>query len=109
MNTLADEDNWTTVVTRRSKKATKKQPITGRQTKNMESGGQSKHYSLNWRNNADITSFYFTHFPEEVNEELLWGFLKSGAAFVKFILLKGSTRKAGDMASRYWLFLCGLL
>ena len=76
VNTLADEDNWTTVVTRRSAKAMKKQSLTGRQSKNLESGGHSKHYSLNWRNYADITSFYFTHFPEEVNEELLWGYFK---------------------------------
>jgi len=72
----ADEDNWTTVVTRRSAKARKKQLLMGRQSKNLESGGHSKYYNLNWRNNPDITSFYFTHFPDEANEELLWGYFK---------------------------------
>lgn len=30
----------------------------------------------NWRNRADITSFYFTRFPEEVHEAELWNHFK---------------------------------
>ena len=29
-------------------------------------------HHLNWRNKDDITSFYFTHFTDEVNEVTLW-------------------------------------
>eukprot|EP00256_Glycine_max_P068695 XP_025983290.1 uncharacterized protein LOC113000757 [Glycine max] len=71
-----DEDSWTKVVSRRSAKATKKQLIEGQQSKYSEPGGHSKYYSHNWRSNPDITSFYFTHFPDEANEALLWGYFK---------------------------------
>ena len=72
----ADEDSWTKVVSRRSAKATKKQLIRGRQSKYSEPWGHSKYHSHNWRSNPDITSFYFTHFPDEANEALLWGYFK---------------------------------
>ena len=35
--------------------------------------GQHHNYHLvNWRDRADITSFYFTRFPEDATEEELW-------------------------------------
>ena len=75
-NDYADEDNWTKVVSKRSMKVMQKSSLAGRQSQNLEIGDSTKHYCLNWRNNADITSFYFTHFPDEANEELLWRHFK---------------------------------
>ena len=50
----------------------KKSLPAGGHSQQLKRGGRNSHYDHNWRNKADITSFYFTHFPEEVNEELLW-------------------------------------
>ena len=58
-------------------KVMQKSSLAGRQSQNLEIGDNNKHYRLNWRNNADITSFYFTHFPDEANEELLWRHFKN--------------------------------
>lgn len=76
-NDYAEEENWTKVVSRRSMKVMQKSSLAGRQSQNLEIGDNNKHYRLNWRNNADITSFYFTHFPDEANEELLWRHFKN--------------------------------
>ena len=65
------------MVSRRSMKVMQKSSLAGRQSQNLEIGDNNKHYRLNWRNNADITSFYFTHFPDEANEELLWRHFKN--------------------------------
>ena len=72
-NDLAEEEKWTTVVSRRSLKAMQHSLSAGRQ---LELGGRGILYGCNWRNKADITSYYFTHFPDEANEELLWRHFK---------------------------------
>ncbi|KAL5137934.1 UDP-N-acetylglucosamine--dolichyl-phosphate N-acetylglucosaminephosphotransferase [Glycine soja] len=58
---------------RRSLKAMQHSLSAGRQ---LELGGRGILYGCNWRNKADITSYYFTHFPDEANEELLWRHFK---------------------------------
>lgn len=35
-------------------------------------GQQPRFKRTNWRDKADISSFYFTRFPEDVNEKDLW-------------------------------------
>jgi len=72
-NDLAENEKWTTVVSRRSLKASQHLSSTGGQP---ELGGRDTLYECNWRNQADITSYYFTHFPDEANEELLWWHFK---------------------------------
>lgn len=48
----------------------------GGQLQQLKLGARNTHYDINWRNKADITSFYFTHFPDEANEEMLWRHFK---------------------------------
>ena len=72
-NDLVENEKWTTVVSRRSLKASQHLSSTGGQP---ELGGRDTRYERNWRNQADITSYYFTHFPDEANEELLWWHFK---------------------------------
>lgn len=72
-NDLVENEKWTTVVSRRSLKAMQHSLSAGRQ---LELGGRGILYGCNWRNKADITSYYFTHFPDEANEELLWRHFK---------------------------------
>ncbi|KAH1111175.1 hypothetical protein GYH30_009799 [Glycine max] len=33
---------------------------------------QRSHYQVNWRDKSDVTTFYFTRFPEEASEKQLW-------------------------------------
>lgn len=68
-----EEEKWTRVVSRRSMKAVQKFSPMGGQ---LEAGGRSIQLSRNWRHEANITSFYFTHFPVEANEKLLWWHFK---------------------------------
>ena len=45
-----------------------------------------KHRALSWKNNKDITSFYFSHFPDSVNETYLWNlFQEWGKVWEVFI------------------------
>lgn len=68
----ADEGNWTKVVTRREKRKLKRISGDGRQSLKHATRGKTTQNHINWRNKEDITSYYFTHFPDEANEEMLW-------------------------------------
>ncbi|KAH1138609.1 hypothetical protein GYH30_028210 [Glycine max] len=37
-----------------------------------QNGQQRNHYPVNWRDRPDVTTFYFTRFPEDASEKELW-------------------------------------
>ncbi|KAL5137963.1 hypothetical protein HKD37_10G028241 [Glycine soja] len=37
-----------------------------------QTGQQRNHHQANWRDRADITTFYFTRFPEDASDKELW-------------------------------------
>ena len=91
--TCADEGVWTKVVSRKTAKDRKKILIADRQTQNLEARGNSTRYHLNWRNKDDITSYYFTHFPDEANEELLWKYFKKWGDVREVYIVKRRNRE----------------
>lgn len=57
-------------------------------------GQQPKYHHANWRDGTDITSFYFTRFPEDTTVKELWTqFKKWGEVRDK------GTKEAGGMGS----------
>ena len=66
------EGEWTEVISRRSAKARKKNAETHRTSDNHDTRSKPSEHYPNWRYKDDITSFYFTHFPDEANEVTLW-------------------------------------
>lgn len=65
-------EEWTKVISRRKAKERKKITSEDRTPHKYDTRGNPSNYHLNWRNKEDITSFYFTHFTDEVNEVWLW-------------------------------------
>ncbi|KAL2656545.1 hypothetical protein AAZV13_04G127800 [Glycine max] len=70
-----EEGAWTKVVSKKTAKDMKKILKVDNQTQNQVVRGQHTRYYMNWRDKDDITS-YFTHFPEEADEEILWKHFK---------------------------------
>ncbi|KAH1225777.1 Rab3 GTPase-activating protein catalytic subunit [Glycine max] len=73
------EGEWTTV--RKRGRGNLRVVSTERKDPRQSYGGaRQRQYANqvypNWRNRADITSFYFTRFPEEVHEAELWNHFK---------------------------------
>jgi len=66
------EGKWAKVISRRSVKERKKNVEKKRIPDNHGTRSKPTDHHLNWRNKDDITSFYFTHFTDEVNEVTLW-------------------------------------
>lgn len=65
-------EGWTTVVNRRKANERKKSTLEERLSYKCDTWGNPPNYHHNWRNKEDITSYYFTHFTDEVNEVRLW-------------------------------------
>ena len=65
-------EGWTTVVSRRKTNDRKKSTLQERLPYKLDTWGNPPNYHHNWRNKEDITSYYFTHFTDEVNEMRLW-------------------------------------
>ena len=65
-------EEWTKVISRRKAKERKKITSEDRTPHKYDIRGNPSNYHLNWRNKEDITSFYFTHVTDEVNEVRLW-------------------------------------
>ena len=71
-----EEGAWTKVVSKKTTKDMKKTLKVDNPTQNQVVRGQHTRFYLNWRDKEDITSYYFTHFPEEADEGLLWKHFK---------------------------------
>ena len=69
------ESGWERVRTRRERREKGREGpcrnITGTRT-----GGQQSYIRSNWRDHESISSFYFTHFPEDTTEAELWQHFK---------------------------------
>ena len=69
------EGQWTQVTSRR-KASSKSASIfgRGREASNVTYQGidRGRSHRATWRDRHDITSFYFSHFPDEVHEKDLW-------------------------------------
>ena len=68
------EGEWIQVKSRRRKSLSKSEPVHGKDIADKKKshqvfGGKN---STTWRDRADITSFYFSHFPDGVRERDLW-------------------------------------
>ena len=75
INNKHQEDPWIQVGGRRKARLQKRieQGAGPRRQNNLHAHLTSeKHRPLSWRNKKDIISFYFSHFPESVNETYLW-------------------------------------
>ena len=59
----------------------------------------SNHQRRNWRDGTDITSFYFTRFPEDVTEKSYGPSSKSGGICGKSSFPNRETKKGGGMDS----------
>ena len=70
------EGEWIQVKSRRRKAHSKTVPAFGKGIADKKDSHQitfrGKNPSTTWRDRADITSFYFSHFPDEVRERDLW-------------------------------------
>ncbi|RZC16370.1 Histone acetyltransferase of the MYST family 2 [Glycine soja] len=70
------EGEWIQVKSRRRKAHSKTVPAFGKGIADKKDSHQitfrGKNPSSTWRDRADITSFYFSHFPDEVRERDLW-------------------------------------
>ena len=60
------------MVNRRKANERKKSTLEERLSYKCDTWGNPPNYHHNWRNKEDITSYYFTHFTDEVNEVRLW-------------------------------------
>ncbi|KAL5191983.1 Serine/threonine-protein kinase ATM [Glycine soja] len=68
-----DKDgNWTKVTSKRSAKERKKKILEKRSPDKHATWREPTYHQPNWRNKDDITSFYFTHFADDVTEVRLW-------------------------------------
>lgn len=68
-----DKDgNWTKVTSKRSAKERKKKISEKRSPDKHVTWREPTYHQPNWRNKDDITSFYFTHFADDVTEVRLW-------------------------------------
>ncbi|KAL5170332.1 hypothetical protein HKD37_11G032053 [Glycine soja] len=82
------EYEWTTVRYRKRRHLrTQSQDVEGRLPEN-------KYHRRNWRDALDITSFYFTRFPEEVTQAELWNHFRQWGE-VKEIFLPKRRNKEG--------------
>jgi len=71
-----DEGVWTKVISKKIAKGLKKTLKADHQTQHIVARGKPTRYHINWRDKDDITSYYFTHFPDKADEELLWKHFK---------------------------------
>jgi len=70
------EGEWIQVKSRRRRSLSKREPAHGKgiavKEKSLQVTFRGKKSSSTWRERADITSFYFSHFPDGVSERELW-------------------------------------
>ena len=86
MDDTPHEDQWIQVEGRRKARLQKTSDHALRQNATHAHRPGRNHRALSWRNNKDITSFYFSHFPDFVNETYLWNlFQEWGKVWEVFI------------------------
>ncbi|KAL5139491.1 hypothetical protein HKD37_10G029395 [Glycine soja] len=79
------EQPWIQVEGRRKARLQKSKGSLRQNVSHTQLTGE-KHRALSWRNNKDITSFYFSNFPEYVNVTYLWNlFQEWGKVWEVFI------------------------
>lgn len=90
------EGEWTTVTRvkarRREDVSTRVDP--GQRYDDTRRGQHHKHQHVNWRDRKDITTFYFTRFPDQTSEKELWAQFKQWGE-VREVFISKKRNKAG--------------